>query len=72
MGFEVLTAASMKMAVFWIVAPCSLVEVYRHFRSVSCLHRQGPDIWRQQAPATYNPENSLLQFFVKFSNIIFK
>jgi hypothetical protein len=27
-GFEVLTAASMEMAVFWIVAPCSLVEVY--------------------------------------------
>jgi hypothetical protein len=26
-GFEVLTAVSMKMAVFWIVAPCSLVEV---------------------------------------------
>jgi hypothetical protein len=27
-------AASMKMAVFWIIAPCSLVEVY---------HRQGDD-----------------------------
>jgi hypothetical protein len=27
-GFEVLTAASMKMAVFWIIAPCNLVEVY--------------------------------------------
>jgi hypothetical protein len=26
-GFEVLTAVSMKIAVFWIVAPCSLVEV---------------------------------------------
>jgi hypothetical protein len=22
----------MKMAVFWVVAPCSLVEVYQHFR----------------------------------------
>jgi hypothetical protein len=22
----------MKMAVFWVVAPCSLVEVYRRFR----------------------------------------
>jgi hypothetical protein len=30
-GFEVLTAASMKMAVLWVVAPCSLVEVYRRF-----------------------------------------
>jgi hypothetical protein len=27
--FQVLTAASMKIAVFWDVAPCSLVEVYR-------------------------------------------
>jgi hypothetical protein len=26
-GFRILTAASMKMAVFWIVAPCRLVEV---------------------------------------------
>jgi hypothetical protein len=25
-GFEVLTAVSTKMAVFWVVAPCSLVE----------------------------------------------
>jgi hypothetical protein len=28
----VLTAASMKMAVFWVVAPCSLVEVHGRFR----------------------------------------
>jgi hypothetical protein len=27
-GFEVLTAVSTKMTVFWVVAPCSLVEVY--------------------------------------------
>jgi hypothetical protein len=26
-GFEVLTAVSTKMAVFWVVAPCSLVEI---------------------------------------------
>jgi hypothetical protein len=31
-GFEVLMAVSMKMAVFWVVALCSLVEVYQHFR----------------------------------------
>jgi hypothetical protein len=30
--FEVLTVASMKMAVFWVVVPCGLVEAYRHFR----------------------------------------
>jgi hypothetical protein len=26
-GFEVLMAVSMKMAIFWVVAPCRLVEV---------------------------------------------
>jgi hypothetical protein len=25
----------MKMAVFWLVAPCSLVEVYRRFRGAN-------------------------------------
>jgi hypothetical protein len=30
-GFEVLTVVSTKMAVFWIIAPCSLVEVYQRF-----------------------------------------
>jgi hypothetical protein len=34
-GFEVLTAVSTKMAVFWVVAPCSLVEVYQRFRGPS-------------------------------------
>jgi hypothetical protein len=40
-GFKVLTAADMKMAVFWVVAPCSLVDVYRRFRGSCCLHPQG-------------------------------
>lgn len=29
-GFEVLTAVSLKIAVFLVVAVCSLVEVYRY------------------------------------------
>jgi hypothetical protein len=29
------------MAVFWDVAPCSLVEVGRCFRGANCLHHQG-------------------------------
>jgi hypothetical protein len=33
----------MKMAVSWDVALCSLVEVYRGFRGVHCLHYQGDD-----------------------------
>jgi hypothetical protein len=31
------------MAVFWEVAPCSLVQIYRRFRGTYCLHHQGPD-----------------------------
>jgi hypothetical protein len=34
----------MKIAVFWVVAPCSLVEVYQRFRGPCCLHHQGDDI----------------------------
>jgi hypothetical protein len=30
--FQVLTAASTKMAAFWDIAPCSFVEVNRRFR----------------------------------------
>jgi hypothetical protein len=30
-----------KMAVFWVVAPCSLVEIYQRFRGPCCLHHQG-------------------------------
>jgi hypothetical protein len=43
LGFEVLTAVSTKMAVFWVVAPCSLVEVYQRFRGPCCLHYQGDE-----------------------------
>jgi hypothetical protein len=36
--FQVFTAASKKMAIFWVVAPYGLVEVYRRFREACCLH----------------------------------
>jgi hypothetical protein len=29
------------MTVLWDVAPCSLVDIYRRFRGVYCLHHQG-------------------------------
>jgi hypothetical protein len=32
LGSEVFMAVSMKMAVFWVVAPCSLVKVYQTTR----------------------------------------
>jgi hypothetical protein len=28
------------MAIFWVVAPCRLVEVYQRFRGTFCLHHQ--------------------------------
>jgi hypothetical protein len=39
-------AVIMKMAVFWVVAPCRLVEVYRRFGGDCCLHYQGKPLWR--------------------------
>jgi hypothetical protein len=41
----------MKIAVFWVVAPCSLVEVYQRFRGPCCLHLR----------ETEDPEDSNLQ-----------
>jgi hypothetical protein len=38
--FQVLTVQRMKIT-FWNIAPCSLVEVDRHFRSAYCLHHKG-------------------------------
>jgi hypothetical protein len=34
-------STEVKMAVFWVVAQCSLVEVYRRFRGACCLYHQG-------------------------------
>jgi hypothetical protein len=33
----------LRMAVFWVMAQCSLVDVYRRFRDTCCLHHQGDD-----------------------------
>jgi hypothetical protein len=41
--FQVLTATSIKMAVFWVVAPCSLVDIDRRFSGAYCLHHEGDD-----------------------------
>jgi hypothetical protein len=38
-----LTGSNMKMAVFWDIAPCSLVEVDRRFKGRYCLHQQGDE-----------------------------
>jgi hypothetical protein len=31
------------MAVFWVVAPCSMAIVYQRFRGPCCLHHQGDE-----------------------------
>jgi hypothetical protein len=56
-------AVSTKMAVFWVAAPYSLVEVYQYFRSPCCLHHQGDGTVNfYQITRHYNPEDSHLQF----------
>jgi hypothetical protein len=42
--FEVLAAVRTKMAVFWVVALCYLVEVYERFRDPCCLHHLGDSL----------------------------
>jgi hypothetical protein len=39
--FQVLTTASIKMAVFGVMAPYTLAEAYRRFRGTCCVHLQG-------------------------------
>jgi hypothetical protein len=64
------------MDVFWVVAPCSLVEAYQRFRGPCCLHHQGDDslitlmmkaartsemlVNFYQTTWSYNPENTHL------------
>jgi hypothetical protein len=60
--FQVLTAASVKMADFWVAAPCSLVEVYRHFRGTAALMMETASTSETsvnfyQTKRRYNPED---------------
>jgi hypothetical protein len=51
----------MKITVFWDVAPCSMVEVYRRFTGVYCLHHQGDEtsVYLYQTTRRNIPEDSL-------------
>jgi hypothetical protein len=40
------TKNMMKKAVFWVVSPCSQVEVHRQFRGPCCLHLNGDEAAR--------------------------
>jgi hypothetical protein len=55
---------SMKMAVFWVIAPCSLVQVYRRFRGACCLHHQGYRFYQttlqsRRQPSSYSSPSEL-------------
>jgi hypothetical protein len=59
-----------KLLVFWVVAPCRLVEVYQRFRRPYCLHHQGDD--SSQFTRRYNPEDSHLHRAVSSSHFQFE
>jgi hypothetical protein len=50
------------MAVFWVVAPCSLVEVYQRFRGPCCLHHQGDSLsrWKVEGKSYSEPISAII------------
>jgi hypothetical protein len=38
---HIIKQKKIRMAAYWIVAPCSLAECYHRFRGPCCLHHQG-------------------------------
>jgi hypothetical protein len=40
---HVSSKASTKVTVFWVIAPCSLIEINRRFRDVYCRQNQGDE-----------------------------
>jgi hypothetical protein len=65
-GFQVLTAASMKRAVFWVVAPCSLVEVQGHALMLEAARTSESSVDFYQTTRRYNPEDSHLHTWFLF------
>jgi hypothetical protein len=42
-SYTILKLSSLKMIVFWVLAPCKLVRVYQRFRGLYCFHHQGDE-----------------------------
>jgi hypothetical protein len=68
--FKVLTAVSMKVTVFWVVAASSLVEIHWHFRGAYCHHRPGDAVGTSETLVNFshitvhkNPEDSHLRCY---------
>jgi hypothetical protein len=51
------------MAVFWVVAPCSLVEVYQRFRGPRCLHHQGDHQTHRPGDGGVRISETLVNFY---------
>jgi hypothetical protein len=49
---EMFIVVTVKVAVFWDVTPCKLVEVYWHISGTCCLHLQGTRTQRQSSSVT--------------------
>jgi hypothetical protein len=68
--FHVLAAAIMKTAVFWVVAPCNLVEVIALIMETASTPETSANFY--QTKRRNNPEDSLLRFFsASFRNYFF-
>jgi hypothetical protein len=71
----------MEMAVFWVVTPCSLLEVYRRFRGACCLHHLGDRcvtdslqlndwiIIIKRSPITCAPSKALSNFLISHCHL---
>jgi hypothetical protein len=58
---------SVKMAVFWVAAPSSLVDVYRRFIRTCCLHQQGD----KTVEAVSTSETSVNFYQTTWRNILY-
>jgi hypothetical protein len=66
MRFEVFTVANMKMTAFWVVAPCSLVEVLLITLMMEAVSTSETSVNFYQTTWCNNLEDSHLQLYLEF------